>query len=289
MKIYSPYQTTSHNFCGIYRHMKNDGWTTKYMSARDIAMMTGQAVAHGIDTWHTHHLLYDYCLSVAIDYYSDNLNHHINCGRILDQQGDVANRKSTEVIKQYLKLALDPIILEGWTNIESEVQYECTTARPDLIGIDPQGVLSVLDYKCVSTFGRKSPEKWLKGQYNGNQAHIYRHAHQVETGQVPERFYICRLTLQPYECTLEYKTYTPLREEQWYQTIETTWNRMEVEDQMGMMGEENPTHENEYGMCEMYDSCIHMNRDVTMMEQTYVQVPRLPIVSVRGKENNETI
>jgi len=255
--------------------MKNDGWTTKYMSALDIAKMTGSAVAKGIDTWHTHHLSYDYCLSVAIDNYSDNLNHNINHSRILNQQGEVANRKSKETIALYLKLALDSTILEGWTDIRSEVQYDCTTARPDVIGIDPQGMLSVLDYKCVSTFGRKSPEKWLKRQFNGNQAHIYRHAHFTETGQVPERFYICRLTLQPYERTLDYKTYIPQREAQWYRTIETTWNRMEVEDQMDMIGEENPTHENEYGMCEMYDACLHMNRDMTMMEQIYVQVPRL--------------
>lgn len=284
MKIYSPSQLSMHQFCGTARQLSNQGWKTKYMSPLDIAKFVGSAVAKGLETWHKENQIFqNKGLSIkawqaAVEEYNDEFEHHINSGRILGQIAQTSHLGATERIKQFLQLGIDQEPLKDWTILHTELRYN-SGARADIVGLDPDGVLSILDYKCMTEFPkRKQYTKYFNSQFNGNQAMSYKYNHELDFKEKVEKFYICLLTLTPFEAKVEGKVYDPRRYELWLQSAETSWNRMEEEDTKEYLllniPTENATHENEYGQCDYYDACIHMGRDVDLMQQSYVQVKR---------------
>jgi len=282
MKIYSPSQLTMHQFCGTARQLSNQGWKTKYMSPLDIAKFVGTAVAKGLEVYHnlmamstmtengTKILVYQ----AAIKEYNDEFDHHINSGRILGQIAQTSHLGATERIKQFLQLGIDQQPLKDWTILHTELRYN-SGARADIVGLDPDGVLSILDYKCMTEFPqRKQYTKYFNSQFNGNQAMSYKYNHELDFKEHVEKFYICLLTLTPFEVKVEGKVYDPRRYELWLDSAQVEWLTMEVEDKYGDTPTENATHENEWGQCDYYDACIHMGRDVDLMQQSYVQVKR---------------
>ena len=170
--------------------------------------------------------------------------------------------------------------MKDWKLISTEELFEdAGSCRTDLVVYDEEGILSIADYKCVSTLGRKQPTKWFQKHFVGNQAHAYKAAYEEKHKVKVERFYIVQLLLDKDEVHVKGAAYNEERHNDWLNSSFTSYNRMAVEDaafkDMGnMIAEESSNHENEWGTCEFYDSCVLQGRDLSLLKQQFVQVER---------------
>ncbi len=276
MRVYSPSQLTMHQFCGVARQLQNQGWQQKYMTALDIAKLVGSAVATGLDTWHK---TQDKVLAwkEALAEYEGALQHSLDSGRMLGQTAFSADTAAKERLQRFLHLGIDqdPLVSSGWNITDTEYKFVRSGARADLIGYDPEGRLSVLDYKCMTEWpARKQRTKYFEQHFNGNQAMTYKFEAEYEKGIPIDRFYICLLTLEPQEIEVRGMSYDPRRYALWLDSAEVSWRRMEIEDELETPSTENASHENTWGPCQYQEACLYMARDPKLMQRSYVKVER---------------
>jgi hypothetical protein len=278
VKVYSPTQLSNHQFCGIFRKLQKAGWYPKYMDNRDIAMFVGSAVSAGLE------LLYNGTLpslsetekkkaveEKAWAEYQQRYTDHTKLGRVLGDRAEPQHRLAMTTIRGYLSHHFTANLFEDWTIIGCELTMS-NQCRLDLIGYDPRGCLSIVDFKCRSSLEKPKAVNWIDKQMMGNQAFTYRYMYEHDFQHRAEKFYIGLMVQDPKYWLLRGHMYNEQRYDLWLQSAEVSWRRMEVEDDTHTLGEENPNHANEFGQCQYTDACLHMGRDETEMRRTYVQM-----------------
>jgi len=286
MKIYSPTQLSNHQFCGIFRKLQRLGWTPRYMDARDIAMFVGSAVSAGLEVYYNGSLNHlrdtmsweefektkrKTAEDKAWMEYCQRFADHTDLGRILGDRADIPHRTAIHTIRSYLSHHFLRNVFEGWEILGCELTLS-NNCRLDLIGRDPNGCLSIVDFKCRSSLEKTRARNWIEKQMSGNQAMTYRYMYETDFKERAEKFYICLMVGEPKYLLMEGRMYSDVRYELWKESAEVSWRRMEAEDTTNTFGEENAQHANEFGPCQFQDACLIMGRDETEMRRTYVQL-----------------
>jgi len=278
MKVYSPTQLSNHQFCGVFRKLQKAGWYPKYMDARDIAMFVGSGVSAGLE------ILYNGSLAnltetekkravedKAFAEYSQRVKDHLALGRAFGERADIPHRCALITMRGFLSHHFTRQVFEDWEIIGCELTLS-NNCRLDLIGRDPNGCLSIVDFKCRKALEPTRARNWIEKQMYGNQAMTYRYMYETDFQERAEKFYICLMSAEPKYLMMEGRMYNEQRYALWKDSAEVSWRRMEAEDETGTIGEENPNHANEFGQCQYTDACLIMGRDETEMRRTYVRM-----------------
>ena len=277
MQIYSPSRTKEFAQCPLLMRLNYD---EGYQLRDQTATKSGPAMAAGSAISRAAELINkgvnpDLVSLAVMDQYDDNIAASLDAGIQFNETHtlDTALALNRAVIRLCGEW---PILFNGWTIRDQERPFpEHGNARPDLVGVDPSGVLSVVDFKFKVDLAASYRESTLQDYENDWQMYHYLWAGSEYYGQPIYRYYIClvvgnargKTELIPYEAHPETMA-------MWLASAKQIWSDMEGVSNGTRIPTMAALHRTRYGLCSMYKACFKYHLDPGLMASDYVQIER---------------
>ncbi len=273
--IYSPSKTEAFDFCSMKGKLQYvDHWEPREAGNGTVGKIVGAAFARGSQDIH---IGKGDGSEPAVRLFDRTVAHYVKYGVSFSMDMGAVKDQLVKALGKYHKE--NPF--KTWKVVATELELKnYGRCRLDLLGIDSQGVCSIVDLKYKRSLNIDYLNKTVNEFKDSWQFQHYPWAYN-EWVISPEylkaqQMCLCLVIANPFKIY-----YYPFQVNLPYQKIWIASAQQKWADIHGIeTGERQPTvstvHRGPYGDCEMKKACLEYQMDPQLMQFDYVQVPRLP-------------
>ena len=276
MRIFSPSQTQAFLRCPYYWQMSRE-WMPRTFSKMDLYAIRGSAVSVGLDAFNRGQGDDEIIQAITNEIKDEWEKKQMDSREWVDMRSVPLN---AEDLLHHALLLVECYINQPPTAfevIESEYQFrKHGWARADVIGRLPRGQVVPVDYKCKDA----PASQWLRQKIIGDFANAWQLLHYCwatsEEFNVECLDYGILLLWYSKTPKVEYVGYTvdPERLSIWLDSATRVWREMtDIRDGRKTLYEV-ADHDTKFGPCPFKRACLEYNRDLSYMEEHYIQIGR---------------
>ena len=277
MKIYSPSQTKAFLECPMLWSLGRKGWTPRTYNKGNLYAIRGSAVSDGLDAYNRGKSAQD--ITTAVEESVARLWVQAKIDHREWVEFKSAPLSLDEVTTQALELVGAYSVGPPTAYTVQHAEYVFANhgnARADVLGLNPQGRLIPVDYKCKDIPAVEYYRHLAKQAYRYDwqlMHYCWAVSEEFQTACFEFGIVILWYGKNP---QIEYLVYSvsPTRLKLWYESATAVWERME-RCELGLEPiTEVAEHSNRFGLCVYHKACLEYHRDEDLMIQDYFLNPR---------------